>query len=81
MHPIDFYELAQRDRAHAADHLRRYDAPGLRWFADTCAEHLYERFAVRVPVDQVLNTWRRVALVSEQQVAEALTLRERAVGE
>jgi hypothetical protein len=81
MHPIDFYELAQRDREQAARHLRCYDAPGLRWFADACAQHLHARFGVCVPPDDVLSTWQHVTLVSEQQAQEALVLQERAVGE
>jgi hypothetical protein len=81
MHPVDFYELAQHDRKQVARHLRCYDAPGLRWFADACAQHLLERFGVSVPPGAVLGTWQHVALVSERQVQEATKLQERAIGE
>lgn len=81
MHPVDFYELARRDRRQAAHHLRCYDAPGLRWFVDACAHYLHERFGVIVPPSAVLRTWQRAALVSERQVQEAVELKERAVGE
>lgn len=81
MHPADFYELARADRERAARHLLCYDGPGLHWFASGCAQHLYERFEVRIPPEQIVLTWQRVALINEQQAKEALALHERSVGE
>lgn len=80
MHPADFYTLARCDRGRAARHLLCYDGPGLRAFAADCANHLYERFAVRVPPEHILTIWQQVGLLQERRAHPALSQQKRTVG-
>jgi hypothetical protein len=82
MHPADFYSLAQRDRPRATRYLLCYDAHGLRRLAASCAQHLFELFAVRVPTNHVLASWERVGLISQPHAQAARDAAQmRAVGE